>query len=151
MWVKFGPRPLISCLYFNNIEQFPWQWKIAIPWQFPTHSGGAPRHLANEKEIETDMEWLSTGELWWPIPTIYSCVMQTIWNCEYELMVYDVHRLICWDYSSFWTRVSTGHFSWTRPDPTRRNVDPTRPDPRLPTKSLTRPDPTRGPTLPQYV
>ena len=47
--------------------------------------------------------------------------------------------------------LSTGHFSWTRPDPTRRNVDPTRPDPRLPTKSLTRPDPTRGPTLPQYV
>ena len=26
--------------------------------------------------------------------------------------------------------LSTGHFSWTRPDPTRRNVDPTRPDPR---------------------
>ena len=47
--------------------------------------------------------------------------------------------------------LSTGHFSWTRPDPTRRNVDPTRPDPRLPTKSLTRPDPTRCPTLPQYV
>ena len=41
------------------------------------------------------------------------------------------------------SELSTGHFSWTRPDPTRRNVDPTRPDPRLPTKSLTRPDPTR--------
>jgi len=25
------------------------------------------------------------------------------------------------------TELSTGHFSWTRPDPTRRNVDPTRP------------------------
>ena len=25
--------------------------------------------------------------------------------------------------------LSTGHFSWTRPDPTRGNVDPTRPDP----------------------
>ena len=27
------------------------------------------------------------------------------------------------------SELSTGHFSWTRPDPTRRNVDPTRPDP----------------------
>ena len=48
--------------------------------------------------------------------------------------------------TNFYPELSTGHFSWTRPDPTRRNVDPTRdcrqkvwPDP-------TRPDPTR-PTL----
>ena len=44
--------------------------------------------------------------------------------------------------------LSTGHFSWTRPDP---GETLTRPDPRLPSKSLTRPDPTRGPTLPPYV
>ena len=46
------------------------------------------------------------------------------------------------------SELSTGHFSRTRPDPTRRNVDLTRPDPRLPTKSLTRPDPTRSAARP---
>ena len=35
------------------------------------------------------------------------------------------------------TELSTGHFSWTRPDPTRWNVDPTRPV--IAEKSLTRP------------
>ena len=47
--------------------------------------------------------------------------------------------------------LSTGHFSWTRPDPTRPAETSTRPDPRLPTKSLTQPDPRCGPTLPQNV
>ena len=47
--------------------------------------------------------------------------------------------------SGFWAaelmgipELSTGHFSWTRPDPTRRNVDPSRPG-----DTWTRPDPTR--------
>ena len=35
-------------------------------------------------------------------------------------------------YLVYATELSTGHFSWTRPDPTRRNVDPTRPDPTRP-------------------
>ena len=48
---------------------------------------------------------------------------------------------------SYSPELSTSPFSWTRPDPTRQNLDPTRPDPWLPTKSLTRHDPTRGPTL----
>ena len=56
--------------------------------------------------------------------------------------------------------LSTGrdHFSWTRPDPTRRNVDPTRPaindkksdpirpDPPKSGKIVTRPDPRVHPT-----
>ena len=46
--------------------------------------------------------------------------------------------------SKLWvTELSTGHFSWTRPDPTRRSVDPTRPaiaDKKSdPTKSLVQP------------
>ena len=40
--------------------------------------------------------------------------------------------------------LSTGHFSWTRSDPTRRNVDPTRP--AIADKSLTRPDPRPDPS-----
>ena len=42
--------------------------------------------------------------------------------------------------------LSTGHFSWTRPNPTRRNVDPTRP--AIADKKS---DPTRSPTPPLYA
>ena len=41
------------------------------------------------------------------------------------------------------TELSTGQFSWTRPDPTRRNVDPTRPaiadKKSAPTRTATQP------------
>ena len=40
------------------------------------------------------------------------------------------------------SELSTGHFSWTRPNPAKRW-----PDPLLPTKSLTRPDPTPPPPI----
>ena len=39
--------------------------------------------------------------------------------------------------------LSTGHFSWTRPDPTHRKVDPTRPDPTRDYRQNVWPDPTR--------
>ena len=42
--------------------------------------------------------------------------------------------------------LSTGHFSWTRPDPPKRWPDPTRD-----CRQKVWPDPTRCPTLPQYV
>ena len=44
------------------------------------------------------------------------------------------------------TELSTGSLFLDRPDPTRRNVDPTRSDPRVLIKSLTRlePDPTHS-------
>ena len=43
--------------------------------------------------------------------------------------------------------LSTGHFSWTRPDPTRRNVDPTRPALADKKSDPTRPDPRPDPSL----
>ena len=52
-------------------------------------------------------------------------------------------RVLCIHMVASRPELSTGHFNWTRADPTRRNVDPTRPDPTRPDPTPTRPDPTR--------
>ena len=44
------------------------------------------------------------------------------------------------------SELSTGHFSWTRPDPTQRNVDPTRPAIADKKSDPTRPDPRPNPS-----
>ena len=49
------------------------------------------------------------------------------------------------------SELSTGHFSWTRPDPTRPGEKLTRPAIADKKFDPTRPDPTHGPTLPLYM
>ena len=77
-------------------------------------------------------------------PHVFTFVVNHTWTIVYYLGLYQIYipppALFC---SS---ELSTGHFSWTRPDPAKPWPDPTRD-----CRQKVWPNPTRGPTLPPYV
>ena len=82
------------------------------------------------------------------------CILSSLFAISVRICVAPNHRYITLEMEEerelqadrIKPELSTGHFFWTRPNPTRRNVDPTRD-----CWQNVWPDPTRDPTRPLYV